>query len=149
MPVELKHETFMQRAIDLARQFAQQPFATVIVHRDNGQILAAGWNKSTENPIWHGEIDALSNLADSRKLSVDPANLILYTTAEPCPMCQSAMLWARIGTVVFGSSIETLTRLGWNQIDIPAAEVVRRSAFHQCELIGGVLEQQCDQLYAR
>lgn len=39
-----------------------------------------------------------------------PAGLseVRYTTAEPCPMCQAAILWSGIGTVVLGSSIRSL-----------------------------------------
>ena len=71
----------------------------------------------------------------------------LYTTAEPCCMCQGAILWAGIPEVVFGTSISTLQRLGWHQIDIPAEEVVRRTPFAECALIGGVLEHECDELF--
>ncbi len=56
-------------------------------------------------------------------------------------------LWAGIETVVFGTSIRSLQRLGWRQIDILAEEVVRRSPGWTCVLIGGVLEQECDSLF--
>ena len=36
----------------------------------------------------------------------DPSQLVLYTTAEPCPMCQGAISWSGIGTVVSGTSIK-------------------------------------------
>jgi tRNA(Arg) A34 adenosine deaminase TadA len=62
-------------------------------------------------------------------------------------MCQSAALWSGIGTVVFGTSIRTLQRQGWRQIDILAEEVVRRSPGWNCVLIGGVLEPECDALF--
>ena len=76
-------------------------------------------------------------------------NLVLYTTAEPCPMCQAAVLWSGIQTVVYGPSIRSLQRLGWRQIDILAEEVVRRSPAWQCTLIGGVPERECDALFER
>jgi tRNA(adenine34) deaminase len=78
---------------------------------------------------------------------VNWSRLCLYTTAEPCCMCQGAILWAGIRRVVFGTSIETLRKLGWRQIEIPAAEVVRRTPLAQCELIGAVLERECDDLF--
>ena len=62
-------------------------------------------------------------------------------------MCQGAILWAGIRRVVFGTSIETLRKLGWRQIEIPAAEVVRRTPEAECELIGAVLERECDDLF--
>lgn len=138
----------MRRAIALTRQCPDLPFGCVIVHRDRGEIVAEGWNKSSVNPLWHGEIDALNRLAESSGRDAG-SRLILYTTAEPCPMCQAAILWSGIETVVFGTSIRFLQEQGWRQIDILAEEVVRRSPGWACTLIGGVLEDECNALFTR
>ena len=143
---ELDHERYMRRAIELAGKVPDLPFGAVITDRDTGTILSEGWNKTSVNPTWHGEIDAINGLASS-DVCFKGKSLILYTTAEPCPMCQGAILWTGIETVVFGTSIRSLQRLGWRQIDILAAEVVRRSPAWKCTLIGGVMEQECDALF--
>lgn len=143
---ELDHERYMSRAIELAGKVPDLPFGAVIVDRDTGKILSEGWNKTSVNPTWHGEIDAINKLASS-DVSVKGKSLVLYTTAEPCPMCQAAILWTGIEMVVFGTSIRSLQRLGWRQIDILADEVVRRSPAWKCTLIGGVMEQECDALF--
>ncbi len=141
------HERYMRRAIELAGNVPDLPFGAVIVDRDSGKILAEGWNKSNINPTWHGEIDVINQLvlSDPR---IDGVNLVFYTTAEPCPMCQGAILWTGIEKVVFGTSIRSLQRLGWRQIDILAEEVTRRSPTWKCTIIGGVLEPECDALFA-
>ena len=100
----------------------------------------------TENPTLHGEIDAINRLVAVAP-GTDGSRLVLYTTAEPCPMCQGAILWAGIGAVVFGSSIRFLLDIGWRQIDIPAAEVVHRSLGWRCAVSGGVLEAECNELF--
>jgi tRNA(adenine34) deaminase len=141
------HERYMRRAIELAANVPDLPFGAAIVDRDTGMILAEGWNKSSVNPTWHGEIDAINSLVTSNSRN-NGNSLILYTTAEPCPMCQGAILWADIETVVFGTSIRSLQRMGWRQIDILAEEVIRRSPAWKCMIIGGVLEQECDALFA-
>ncbi len=146
MTNDLDHERSMRRAIELAGNVPDLPFGAIIVDADSGQIVAEGWNKSSVNPTWHGEIDALNRLAESPK-KFEGSRLALYTTAEPCPMCQGAILWSGIGTVVYGTSIRFLQRLGWRQIDILAEEVVRRSPSWRCTLIGGVLEQECNALF--
>ena len=143
---ELDHERYMRRAIELAGKVPDLPFGAVIVDRDTSNILSEGWNKTSVNPTWHGEIDAINTLASSGAC-VKGKNLVLYTTAEPCPMCQAAILWTDIETVVFGTSIRSLQRLGWRQIDILAEEVVRRSPAWKCTLLGGVMEQECDALF--
>jgi len=142
----LTHERFMRRAIALTANCPDRPFGAVIVDRDTGQIVAEGWNKSSTNPTWHGEIDAINRLAESAYRDAGP-RLTLYTTAEPCPMCQGAILWAGIETVACGTSIRFLQQQGWRQIDILAEEVVRRSPGWICTLIGGVLQEECNALF--
>lgn len=141
------HELYMRRAIELAANVPDFPFGTLIVDRDSGKILSEGWNKSSINPTFHGEIDAINQLVLSNP-GIDANKLVLYTTAEPCPMYQGAILWTGIEMVVFGTSIRSLQKMGWRQIDILAEEVVRRSPAWKCTITGGVLEQECDALFA-
>ena len=131
-------ERHMRRAIDLTARCPDRPFGAVVVDRDTGAVVAEGWNRSEENPLLHGEVDALLRLAESGR-PTDPARLVLYTTAEPCPMCQGAVLWAGVGRVVFGASIRFLTDIGW--------EVVRRAPGWRCEVVGGVLREECEELF--
>ena len=79
----------------------------------------------------------------------DTAHLLLYTTAEPCPMCSGAILWAGIPHVVYGTSIETLKKLGLPHIDLPCEEVADRASFEGFAVTGGILEQDCDALFER
>ena len=146
MTNNLDHERYMRRAIEITAHVPDLPFGAVIVDAGSGQIVAEGWNKSSVNPTWHGEIDALNRLSESQT-AFDPSQLVLYTTAEPCPMCQGAILWSGVETVVYGTSIRFLQSLGWRQIDILAEEVVRRSPSWRCTLIGGLLEQECNALF--
>jgi len=143
-----EHDKYMRRAIELAANVPEFPFGAVIVVKDTRTILSEGWNKTSQNPTWHGEIDAINTLAAS-SVGVKGKNLVLYTTAEPCPMCPGAILWSGIETLVYGTSIRSLQRLGWRQIDILAEEIIRRSPAWHCTLIGGVLEQECDSLFER
>ena len=116
----------------------------------SSKTRARFWPKAGTNrrsiPTWHGEMVAINHLAQ-RGLEIGVRRLTLYTTAEPCPMCQSAILWSGIETVVYGASIKFLQSQGWRQIDILAAEVVGRSPTWQCTLIGGVLERECNALF--
>lgn len=143
---ELDHERYMRRAIELTSNVPQLPFGAVLVDRDSGKIVAEGWNKSSHNPTWHGEIDAINNFVRSHS-QAEGGNLALYTTAEPCPMCQGAILWSGITLVVYGTSIRFLIEHGWKQMDISAREVVERSPAWKCTVIGGVLEAECNALF--
>lgn len=140
------HDTFMRLAITAGRRSPDAPFGAVLVDAATGQVVAEGVNRWRENPTWHGEIDAINRCAAGHPGIAWPG-LRLYTTAEPCCMCQGAILWAGIPEVIFGTSIQTLIRLGWSQIHIPSPEVVLRAPFATCRVTGGVLETECDALF--
>lgn len=140
------HKDYMRRAIALAKQAPRLPFGAVIVQRATGDIVAEGLNRSSESPTFHGEIDAINHCAAAHR-SIDWTDLDLYTTAEPCPMCQSAIEWAGIATVYYGTSIPYLKDRGWWQIDIRAEEVARRTPFRQTRIVGGILELECNALF--
>lgn len=147
--LSLNHEAYLRRAIALARSGADLPFGAVIAHRDTGRIVAEGSNRSDQDPTMHGEIAALRDCAQKNP-GIDWSRLVLYTTAEPCPMCAAAAWWAGLHAIVYGSSIPYLRSQGWRQIDIRAEEVFRRtSGGRSCQLAGGVLEEECNVLYQK
>ncbi len=138
-------ERHMRRAVELAGNNPALPFGAVIVNRQTGEVVAEGWNHG-DSPLLHGEIDALNRLFEMAR-TPDAGELALYTTAEPCPMCMGAILWAGVGRVVFGSSIRFLLAVGWKQIDITAEEVAAKWTGPACTVAGGVLASECDELF--
>lgn len=140
-------ERFMMLALAAAAGNPAAPFGAVIVDAD-GTLVAEGCNRAGENPTLHGEIDAIN--AAARGAPPTPwRGWTLYTTAEPCPMCMGAIVWAGFGRLVFGTSVATLKRYGWRQIDLTAAEVAARApGFPPVEITGAVLEAECDRLFA-
>jgi tRNA(Arg) A34 adenosine deaminase TadA len=141
-----RHERSMRQAIAAARLNPRAPFGAVIARVSDGEVLAEGVNSSERNPILHGEIAAMNNYV-RRHGNRDWQTTILYTTAEPCPMCMSAIVWAGIGGVVFGTSIEGLKRVGFDQIDIASAAVAGASPFWHGQVRGGVLASETDKLF--
>ena len=96
----MKNE-FMKKAIELSIKSVNNgggPFGSVIVKGD--KIIAEGSNKVTSNndPTAHGEIVAIREAC--KKLNNFSLNgCELYSTCEPCPMCLSAIYWARIDKI--------------------------------------------------
>jgi tRNA(Arg) A34 adenosine deaminase TadA len=143
--VEPDDESHMRRAIRLAANNPKYPFAAVLVDEDK-RVVGEGWNRSALNPTWHGEMDAINKCAAAHP-RIDWTKLTLYTTAEPCAMCQGAVAWAGIKRVVFGSSIPFLKSIDVWAIDIRAEELARLAAFRKCTVVGGVLEEECNKLF--
>ena len=89
------------------------PFGCVILL--NGSVIGAGHNSvsSTNDPTAHAEVMAIR--AACRKVnSFDLSGAVLYTTCEPCPMCLSAIYWARIGTVYYAATRHDAAAIGFD-----------------------------------
>ena len=118
----------------------------MLVVRRSGEVIAKGLNKNYKNPVLHSEIVAITQAVEQKHI-VDWSNTVLYTTAEPSPMGMTAILWTGIPTVIYGSTKDTLQHLGFRQVDIPAQEIIDRAINLDCQLIAGVQETKCDELF--
>jgi tRNA(Arg) A34 adenosine deaminase TadA len=141
-----QHEGFMRLAIEQGRRNAVYPFGAVMVRPETGEVMAHGVNNSREHPTLHGEIACMNDYVGQHG-NQGWAPLVLYTTAEPCSMCMSAMVWAGMGGCVFGTSIDGIKRAGIDQIAITAKTVVEASPFYHGMLLGGVLQSETDRLF--
>ena len=118
---------FMRKAIDKARQGianGQTPFGACIAR--NGDAIACEHNRvwETTDITAHAEIVAIREAC--RKLgTVDLSGCDIYATTEPCPMCFSAIHWARIGRVFFGTGIADAREAGFNEISVSNSDMAR------------------------
>jgi len=97
---------FLARAIELATENVANeggPFGALIVR--DGRVLAEGQNRvtATLDPTAHAEVTAIRAACQAVK-DFSLAGATLYTSCEPCPLCLSAALWARIDRVVFAAN---------------------------------------------
>lgn len=141
-----RHERYMKLALDALADAPAGPFAAVIVDRHSGEVVCQGVGQHRENPILHGEIVAINACARITP-KVAWRDLALYSTAEPCPMCMSAIVWLRIPELVYATSIEELAKLGINQIRLDSPTVAAAAPFYSGRIVGGVLKEDADQLY--
>ncbi|HTZ34675.1 MAG TPA: nucleoside deaminase [Stellaceae bacterium] len=134
----------MREALALATE-ADLPFGAVIVK--GGAILARGLNigRRSKDPTAHGEMVAIRRCLEAH----GPEALhgaTIYTTGEPCPMCMGAILWCRIGRVVYAASIAQLAEV-IGQIMVPSDEIAGRTPFAAVEMVGGVLADEALALF--
>jgi len=141
-------EALMRLAIEQAQAgiaAGQTPFGCAISL--GGRVVSA-----THNTVWattditaHAEINAIRQ-ACQRTSDVHLAGSIVATTCEPCPMCMAALHWAQADAVYYGASIADARRVGFNELAIPAADLVRTGG-SRVKLVPGVLEDECRQLF--
>ena len=111
------HEEFMKKAAKLSIENIEKerggPFGAVIVK--DGKIIGVGSNSVTtsNDPTAHAEVsairDACKNLNDYQLTGA-----VIYTSCEPCPMCLSAIYWARIEGIYFSNSREDAAAIGFD-----------------------------------
>jgi tRNA(Arg) A34 adenosine deaminase TadA len=142
--VSADDERFMRMALDEARQ-GDFPFGAVIVR--DGQILARGRNLGRTNgdPTAHGEMVAIHGCLDDHGTAALQGST-LYTSGEPCAMCMGAILWCRIGRLVFAASVQQIASK-MDQIMISSSELAAKAPFVPITITGGVLAEEAMQLF--
>ena len=123
---------WLERAVALAVQNVADgggPFGAVIVR--GGELLASGVNRVTRDldPTAHAEVNAIrAACASTGDFSL--AGAVLYTSCEPCPLCLSAALWARVDRVVFTADRDDAARGGFDDRAFYALFEQPRSEWH-------------------
>lgn len=129
---------FMQAAIEqalLARQKGDYSIGAVVVK--DGEIVGRGMNRAKidQDPTQHAELIAIRE-ATKNLHSRFIEGCILYTTHEPCPMCTSAAVWAKMKGIVYGAKMEDMAEFcsknankewTWRTIKISAQEILAKS----------------------
>lgn len=111
-----EHKLYMQRAIELSRKASLEygtggAFGAVIVK--HGKIVSEGMNRvvASNDPTWHAEMEAI-RMAGMTLKNFKLHGCVLYTSAEPCPMCMAACYWAGIEKVYYASTVEDALKYG-------------------------------------
>lgn len=110
---------WLSRTVELATSNIARgggPFGALIVR--DGSLLAEGQNRVTANldPTAHAEVVAIRAACQNAQ-SFSLAGATLYSSCEPCPLCLSAALWARVDRVVFAADRHDAARGGFDDLE--------------------------------
>jgi guanine deaminase len=142
-------EALMRLAVDAARRGIQQgqsPFGCAISLEDT--LIAVEHNRvfASTDITAHAEITALRE-ACLKTGCIHLQGAVVASTCEPCPMCMAALHWARVARVYYGATIDDATDVGFNELRVPAAELIRVGG-SSLELVGGILPAECRALFS-
>ena len=107
----------MREAIALAEEGMRGgqggPFGCVIVQA--GKVVGRGNNRvtSTNDPTAHAEVTAIRHACAQLK-TFQLADCELFTSCEPCPMCLSAIYWARIPAIFYANTRQDAADIGFD-----------------------------------
>jgi guanine deaminase len=113
----MEKKDFMREAIRLSfetmRNNVGGPFGCVVVK--DGKIIARGFNKviSTNDPTAHAEVVAIREACKALN-DFQLSGCEIYTSCEPCPMCLSAIYWARPDRVYFANTKEDAAEINFD-----------------------------------
>ncbi len=143
-------EKYMRLAIEATRtgiRSGQTPFGACIVTGD-GKIAACGHNVvwATTDITAHGEVNTI-RLACRALERIDLSGCTIYSTTEPCPMCFSAIHWAKIARIVYGASIADAQKAGFNELTI-SNHLMKKEGGSPVIVEGGCLQDDCVALFA-
>jgi tRNA(adenine34) deaminase len=131
---------FMRIALEqaaAAQANGEVPVGAVLVRGD--EVIATGSNRpiAAHDPTAHAEIEALR--AGGKALgSYRLADTTLYVTLEPCVMCASAIVHARVKRLVFGAWDPRAGAAG-SIVDVFALQGLN----HRVDVFGGVMMEEC------
>lgn len=136
-------EYFMQKAIELsasAVSHGNEPFGAVLVK--DGEIVFTNENQiyTMHDPTFHGEAGLIRRFCAETGIT-DLRDYTLYSSCEPCFMCSGAMVWVKLGRLVYGASnIDLENILGKDGCS--CSRIVFENSFWQPEVTSGVLRDE-------
>ena len=137
------HAEHMRAALAQARaalDAGEVPVGAVLVK--DGQIIYANENQiyTRKEPTFHAEAGLLRRFVEETGIT-DLSDYTLYSSCEPCFMCCGAMVWMKLGRLVYGASDMDLCRILGVQ-GSKCCEVVFGSMHAATQVTAGVMREE-------
>ena len=138
-----KDKIFMKEAIrlsEMAVEHGNEPFGAVLVK--DGEIVYTNENQiyTAAEPMFHAEIGLMRKFCHDTGI-IDLSEYTLYSSCEPCFMCSGAMVWMKLGRLVYGASDKELCSL----LGVEGSEcsrIVFEKSGCKTQVTGGVLREE-------
>lgn len=139
----MQDEVFMQKAIELSRlavAHGNEPFGAVLVR--DGEIVFTNENQiyTRHDPTFHGEAGLIREFCAQTGVT-DLRDYTMYSSCEPCFMCSGAMVWVKLGRLVYGASNIELEAILGND-GCSCSQMVFDHSFWQPQVTAGVLREE-------
>ncbi|MDP8253593.1 MAG: nucleoside deaminase [Candidatus Kaelpia aquatica] len=140
---------FMNLALAAATkgvESGQTPFGACIVKND--KVISCCHNRvwASTDITAHAEIVAIREACENLD-SIDLSGCVIYSTTEPCPMCFTAIHWAKIDKIIYGASIEDAKSFGFAELIISNREM-KYIGKSKIEIVSGCLKDDNLRLFS-
>ena len=139
----MNDEIFMKEAVRLSAAAAahgNEPFGAVLVK--DGEIIYSSENRivSLHDPTFHAESGLIRQFCAETGIT-DLREYTLYSSCEPCFMCSGAMVWVRLGRLVYAASNMDLGRIRGKK-GCECSRIVFENSSRKPEVTAGVLREE-------
>ena len=140
-----KDEIYLRQAVEIAKQNIEKgggPFGAIIV-KDNEVVAQCGNSVTNDNdPTAHAEVNCIRSAC--KKLNTfDLSDCVIYSSCEPCPMCLSAIYWARLDRLVYAATRQDAAGAGFDD-EFIYKEIPLANSQRSLECNHFSLEEGCD-----
>ena len=139
----MQDEVFMRKAIELSRlavEHGNEPFGAVLV-KDNEMVFTNENQIYTRHdPTFHGEAGLIREFCAQTGIT-DLQEYTMYSSCEPCFMCSGAMVWVKLGRLVYAASNMELEKILGNE-GCNCSKMVFDNSFWQPQVTAGVLREE-------
>ena len=135
---------YMKKAIELAKaavEHGNEPFGAVLVKED--EIVFKNNNQiyTKHDPTFHGEAGLIREFCEKIGIT-DLHEYTMYASCEPCFMCSGAMVWVKLGRLVYGASNDDLEKILGNEGGCNCSRIVFENSFWKPDVTEGVLREE-------
>lgn len=144
-----RDEQFIREALTLAQTTVEQgnePFGAILVRDGVAVMTNENQIHSSSDPTYHAEHGLIRNFCHQMGV-MDLSDYTLYTSCEPCFMCSGAMVWSKLGRLVFSAYAKNLDELLGEKGEEPSHTVFTHSCWSPT-VTGGVLREEGVRLLA-
>jgi tRNA(Arg) A34 adenosine deaminase TadA len=143
-----EHHSYLRECMRLAEEAKRNgnhPFGSILVHKD--KILLQAQNAvNTYNDLSQHPESILAIAGASKYDKAFLAEVTMYTSTEPCPMCCGAIYWSGIGRVVFACSGEKLYEYAPDGLHVSSREIFAKGD-RKVEVLGPIFEDEAAQVH--
>lgn len=140
---ETKDTVFMRGAVALSKaavEHGNEPFGAVLVK--DGKIVFTNENRiyTRHDPTFHAEAGLIRDFCAETGIT-DLREYTLYSSCEPCFMCSGAMVWVKLGRLVYAASNEELEAILGNE-GCNCSKMVFDNSFWRPQVTAGLLREE-------
>lgn len=140
----MNDEKFMRQAIELSMSavaHGNEPFGAVFVKDD--EVVFSNENQiyTKHDPTYHGEAGLIRDFCAQTGIT-DLSKYTLYSSCEPCFMCSGAMVWTKLGRLVYAANNDDLEKILGNNGGCNSSKIVFDNSFWQPKVTTGILRDE-------